>query len=191
MEDEAALIAQAKAGSMDAFTRLVGIHQARVRAFLARNVRDQHVADDLAQETFFSAFRSLASYEPGEAPFGVWLVGVARNWALTYLRGKTRQRNREAGAFEAALAGWKVQRLESAAGSPAQEDGRTAALEKCLASLPSHSAGIVQNFYYKGFRTAEIAREMGKREDMIRKSLQRIRQTLRDCVRRRLTLEGR
>src|SRR5262245_31960839 len=136
MDDEAELIGQAKAGSMDAFTRLVGIHQARVRAFLARYVRDNHVADDLAQETFFSAFKSLGNYEPGEAPLGVWLIGIARNWALTYLRGRTRQKNHEVGALEAALAGWKVRRLEEPGGSPSQEDGRTAALEKCLRYLP-------------------------------------------------------
>ena len=190
MEEEAPLIDQAKAGSVDAFTSLVGIYQARIRAFLARYVRDPHVSDDLAQETFFSAFRSLATYDPGMAPFGVWLLGIARNSALVFLRGKTRQRNVEAAALESALAGWKAQRLESAGGSALREHGRTDALEKCLASLPSQSAEIVQNFYFRGSRIAEIARTTGKREDLIRKSLQRSRQALRDCVRRRLALEG-
>lgn len=191
MDEEGLLVAQARAGSVEAFTRLVGIHQARVRSFLARYVDDHHIADDLAQEAFFSAYRTLQTYDPGDAPLGVWLIGIARNRALTYLRSTVRRRARESGAVEAALSGWKVHRLESETGSPAREDGRIAALEKCMGKLPEQSAAMVENYYFKGLRAAEIARGLGKREDMVRKALMRIRQALRHCVEHRLALEGR
>ena len=60
--EEAALILSAQEGSTEAFSRLVVLHQARVRAFVSRFVREDDVADDLAQEVFISAFRSMKDW---------------------------------------------------------------------------------------------------------------------------------
>ncbi|RPH39114.1 MAG: RNA polymerase sigma factor, partial [Planctomycetota bacterium] len=54
--EEADLIAKAQRGSTEAFSGLVLLHQSRVRAFVSRFVREDDVADDLAQEVFIIAF---------------------------------------------------------------------------------------------------------------------------------------
>lgn len=62
-----------------AFGELVRRHQSAVRGFLRRLTGGQHaLADDLAQETFLSAYRDLGRYR-GEAAFSTWLMGVAYN----------------------------------------------------------------------------------------------------------------
>lgn len=62
-----------------AFGELVRRHQSAVRGFLRRLTGGQHaLADDLAQETFLSAYRDLARYR-GDAPFSSWLFGIAYN----------------------------------------------------------------------------------------------------------------
>src|SRR5262245_7201978 len=104
--DEAGWIAEARKGSREAFTELVRLHQGRIRAYLGRQLRQQETADDVAQEVFLAAYRSLSSYR-GEVPFALWLLGIARNSALMQLRGELRRRAREAGLREA-LAEWQL-----------------------------------------------------------------------------------
>jgi RNA polymerase sigma-70 factor (ECF subfamily) len=62
-----------------AFGELVRRHQSVVRNF-ARNLTggDAAFADDLAQETFIQAYRSLSHYR-GESAFPTWLLGIAHN----------------------------------------------------------------------------------------------------------------
>jgi RNA polymerase sigma factor (sigma-70 family) len=62
-----------------AFGELVRRHQSAVRHFLRHLVRGDHaLADDLAQETFVQAYRSLAQFQ-GRASFSTWLLGIAHN----------------------------------------------------------------------------------------------------------------
>lgn len=62
-----------------AFGELVLRHQSAVRHFLRHLTRgDAALADDLAQDTFIQAHRSLARYR-GDAAFATWLLGIAHN----------------------------------------------------------------------------------------------------------------
>lgn len=62
-----------------AFGLLVQRHQSAVRRFLRHLTRgDAALADDLAQETFVQAWRSLARFQGGSA-FVTWLLGIAHN----------------------------------------------------------------------------------------------------------------
>lgn len=62
-----------------AFGELVRRHQSAVRRFLRHLASgDAALADDLAQEAFVDAWRSLARFR-GEASFLTWLLGIARN----------------------------------------------------------------------------------------------------------------
>ncbi len=64
-------------GDQAAFTELVRRHQSPIRQFLRRLTRlDTARADDLAQETFWKAYRNLAGYR-GEGRFRSWLFKIA------------------------------------------------------------------------------------------------------------------
>lgn len=61
----------------DAYARLVRLHQSAVRQLLRRLTRgDAARADDLAQDVFFKAYRSIAGYR-GEGRFISWLLKIA------------------------------------------------------------------------------------------------------------------
>ena len=67
----------------DAFASLVRMHQSAVRQFLRRlTAPDWSRADDLAQETFWKAYRHLASYE-GRGRFVSWLFRIAYQLFIT------------------------------------------------------------------------------------------------------------
>ena len=73
---EPALVARARAGSADAFGRLVHMHQQALRAFLRRLCGNAADADDLAQEAFVFAWEHIGRFDPGR-PFRPWLFGIA------------------------------------------------------------------------------------------------------------------
>src|SRR5262249_8432307 len=134
VEDEAQLVAQARAGSPAAFTELVRLHHRSVRAYLSRLVRSADAVEDLAQEVFLHAYQQLAAY-PGAAPLLAWLLGIARNRALQHLRGETRRLRREGRHREANLAEWRRQLAETDAAEPDELSRQLAALDDCLGRL--------------------------------------------------------
>ena len=73
----------------DDFACLVRRHQGPVRGLLLRLVKgDQALADDLAQETFLSAFRAIDQFR-AEAKFTTWLYRIAWNAFLQHERKST------------------------------------------------------------------------------------------------------
>jgi len=185
-DEEIRLVEDAQRGSEEAFTELLRRHQARVRSYLARFVRDRAVIDDLGQETFLAAYRRLSTYR-GEVPLNLWLLGIARNAALSYLRAEERRRQREGRKVQAALAGWLAAHIESAASDEGRE---VSALEECVKALPEPSARLIEEFYFNGSRGAELARRTGKSEGTLWVTLLRLRRALRECVQGRMAPKG-
>jgi RNA polymerase sigma factor (sigma-70 family) len=73
-----------------AFGELVRNHQSALRNFLRHLTGGDHaLADDLAQETFVQAYRSLSRFQ-GTANFSTWLLGIAHNqWRNARRRQRT------------------------------------------------------------------------------------------------------
>ena len=101
-----ALVDEAKAGSTGAFARLVERHQQPLRAFLRRTCGDWAAADDLAQETFLTAWSRIGKLQAG-ASVRAWLCGIGYHKHLSAVRsaGRARARDRAWQAEEAPLSG--------------------------------------------------------------------------------------
>ena len=188
-EDALPLISRIRAGSRDAFTELVRVHQAKVRSYLGRFLRDGDLVDDIAQETFIAAYRSLDSYKE-QSTLGSWLLGIARNLALKHVRDEQRRRSRESESLEVAFSRWSAHRLESEEPSVLRHEQVMEALRTCLGGLQKHSAGILRDAYVKGRSAAEIASDLGKTEGTVWVTLLRIRQSLRECIGEKLARAG-
>jgi RNA polymerase sigma-70 factor (ECF subfamily) len=92
--EDAALLAEARAGSRLALSRLIDRHQQAVRAFLRRVAADREEADDLAQETFVAAWAHLASWR-GQSSVRSWLLGIAWRKARSAGRSMFRRMARD------------------------------------------------------------------------------------------------
>jgi RNA polymerase sigma-70 factor (ECF subfamily) len=183
MDGELRWVEEARAGSAPAFSQLVRAHQAAVRAYLGRYLRDSEAADDLAQETFLAAWRTLSTWK-GESPLRLWLLGIARHRALSHLRDEERRRAKAVDSVDAVLAPLLARRAE--ADAPEVHERRVAALRGCLETLPPASASIVDEFYFRNRSANELARSAGKSENAIWMALMRVRLALRRCVEGRL-----
>ena len=82
---DATLVEHALAGSQDAYRALVERHSRAVLTLVARMVRDQGVAEELAQDAFVKAFGALRSFDPSYK-FSNWILRIAHNVAVDHLR---------------------------------------------------------------------------------------------------------
>jgi RNA polymerase sigma-70 factor (ECF subfamily) len=187
-EDEARLIEKSRSGDSGAFTELVVLHQGRVRAYIGGTINRGDVVDDLAQEVFLSALRSLDTFK-AEAPFGVWLLGIARHKTLMHLRREVRRLARESRSLETVLADLRLRSMESDELNLIRREQEITALQRCLERLPPGGAAMISDRYFRARSITDIAREQGKREGTVRMSLLRLRQVLRECVEARLARE--
>ncbi|WP_144476003.1 RNA polymerase sigma factor [Cytobacillus oceanisediminis] len=55
--------------------------------YLYRSTMNQHIAEDLTQDTFLKAFHSLSSYR-GESSLKTWLFKIARNTYINFSKKK-------------------------------------------------------------------------------------------------------
>lgn len=85
--DDEDLVRSAQAGDYPAFEELVRRHQKNVYALALGMLRNTAEAEEVAQETFLSAFTHLDSFR-GEARFSTWLYRVTSNHALMRMRKK-------------------------------------------------------------------------------------------------------
>ena len=86
-EESDTLVVLARRGNDQAFAELVNRHQSKLRNLLRRLCNDPALADDLAQQAFLEAWRSIKNLQSSGA-FGAWLKQVAINTWLKHSRSK-------------------------------------------------------------------------------------------------------
>jgi RNA polymerase sigma-70 factor, ECF subfamily len=176
--DERALVARARAGDEEAFAGLVRLHQARLRAMLARYLIAADDVYDLVQEAFIDAYRSLGSFDP-EREFGPWLRTICRNRMISFLR--QRRRARPLSLVDEAIA---ERAADPAAEARADE---LSALRGCLQGLQAEHRALVDLRYVQSVPVKDISQRYGKSETSVSMMLLRIREALLKCLRRQAT----
>jgi RNA polymerase sigma-70 factor (ECF subfamily) len=88
-DSDAYLVARALEGDLPSFERLVARYQNKIMGYAARMLSDHNEAEDVAQEAFIKAYRSLDAFR-GESSFSTWLYRIATNLCIDRLRKKKR-----------------------------------------------------------------------------------------------------
>ncbi len=70
---------------METFETIYEVNFSRVYAFLFRLCKDENLAEELTQETFFQAFRSFYRFR-GDSELFTWLASIAKHTFFAYLR---------------------------------------------------------------------------------------------------------
>lgn len=163
------LVEAARSGSTAAFARLVERHQQALRAFLRRTCGNWAQADDLAQETFLSAWERIGTLEAG-ASVRAWLCGIGYNKHLTASRSAGRSRAREAA--------WEAEKPPS---SGAMSDERLT-LEAAMSGLPADQRACVALCLAADFSHAEAAEALGLPLGTVKSHVTRGRARLLDAL---------
>ena len=148
----------------DAMARLFDASFERIHRYLARMVRDEHVVDDLVQETFLRLQKGLATYDP-ERALQPWVFTVASN----VLRDHFGARRLETLDVDE-LAGGPAEPSERGEAPTARldRDECAQAAARALASLPEAARAVVLLRHNEGLAFAEIASALGISEDTAR-----------------------
>jgi RNA polymerase sigma-70 factor (ECF subfamily) len=92
--DEAALVAELRAGSEEAFAWLIARYHQPIYSLLARTVQDRGDAADLAQEVFVKVFRGVGNFH-GESTLRTWIYRIALREASNQRRWWSRHKQQE------------------------------------------------------------------------------------------------
>jgi len=89
--DDATIMLELRAGNMVAFDFLIQKYRKPIVHFMFRMVRNQAVAEELAQEVFLRVYRSRKTYR-AEARFSTWLYRIATNLGVNHARDTRQER---------------------------------------------------------------------------------------------------
>jgi RNA polymerase sigma-70 factor (ECF subfamily) len=157
MADEQELVRRARAGSRDAFTQLVRLHARLVWAQLQGMARDPAWVEDLCQETFLRAWRSIKTLEE-DGSFRAWLLSIARRLCWDFQQREGRRPDVEASAPPPP--------------EPAAEE-RGEVVRRALAELPERYRLPLTLRYLEGMGYEEISRQLGLTNGSLRGLLAR------------------
>jgi len=169
--DESFLIARARRGDPSAFEEIVRLYQRRVYGVALRIVRAHDVADDVTQEAFLRAWRSLDRFDL-ERPFGPWVCRIAANLAVNHVRSP---RAREEG-----LPDGHAETRTSAPGplGTLLDAEGTRVLETAMAGLPPDQRAVLVLRVVEEQSYAEIAETLGISPGTVMSRLFRARERL-------------
>jgi RNA polymerase sigma-70 factor, ECF subfamily len=159
-------VTRAKAGNMDGHRYLYARYADNVFSYVRKIVRDEHDAEDVTQQVFAKLFRTIGRYEERNVPFAAWILRVARNAAIDYMRSN------------------RLVPCEEVRGADQQTDESRhecrRSLTDALSSLPSEQREVIVMRHLVGLSPREIAGKLGKSESAIhglhhrgRRSMQR------------------
>lgn len=177
------LVQRARAGDLDAFADLVHRYQCRVIEYVNGVVLDRDLADEVSQEAFLAAFQSLETFDQ-RSEFATWLIGIARNKAVSALRSRIARRRREQKVGLESLVQWQLDSLEKA--SESQQRERIESLRECIEKLPPQQRELLQRHYHENESAVSIAKGLKRKASGVRMTLMRLRQLLGRCVENQL-----
>jgi RNA polymerase sigma-70 factor (ECF subfamily) len=167
---DAADAARVLAGDLDAFEGIVRRWQGRLVNLAWRFCRDRAAAEDLAQEAFVKAFRSLGTFR-GEAAFSTWLTAIAVNSYRSRLR-----------AEGPPLLSLDLATALAAEASPLrglQERDQAETVRRAVLALPRRYREAIVLYYFQERQLADAARVLGIAEGTLKARLHRGRELLR------------
>lgn len=160
-------------GDNSAFARLVDKHKDMVFSIILKIVHSREDAEEVAQDVFLKAFRSLGSFER-KSRFSTWLFRIAYNAAITRSR---RKKYEFIPLDDRLMANYSEDEIRLSAGQMDSED-RKMLIESALNKLPGEDNLLITLFYKTGNSVEEISDITGLTESNVKVRLHRIRKRL-------------
>jgi RNA polymerase sigma-70 factor (ECF subfamily) len=177
--DDAALVARAKSGNVEAFEALYRRHGGRVHALCLRLTADGQRAAELTQDVFVRAWDGLPAFR-GESAFGSWLHRIAVNASLMSRRSDQRRTSRVSLAEDLAT---PTTSAPDAIVAPRDVESAID-LERALQSLPAGARAAFVLHEIEGYTHEEIAGLTGIAAGTVRAQLHRARRLLMEALER-------
>ncbi|MEN0056738.1 MAG: sigma-70 family RNA polymerase sigma factor [Mucilaginibacter sp.] len=179
------LIQQTLLGDQSAYADLVKRHQRFVFTLALRFAKGREDAEEIAQDCFVKAYRSLSSFQ-GQSKFTTWLYSIVYTTAMTFLRKKRIATD----SIDDENTYIQVESQESGFDTNNVENkSRLFYLNQAIDQLLPDDATIITLFYKGEQSLEEIAQALGMETNTIKVKLFRARQRLKEKLERNLKQE--
>jgi RNA polymerase sigma-70 factor (ECF subfamily) len=170
------IISRILKGEQSAFTLLVEKYQNYVFTLVLRFTENREDAEEIAQDVFVKAYRSLADFR-GDSKFSTWLFTITRTTCLSYLRKK----KLDTQSLDNERTGLQVENRESGFNANlVEQKSRHTMLSQAISMLSVDDAQVL-NLFYKAEQTLEeIGKIMRMDPNTVKVKLHRARQRLKE-----------
>ncbi len=178
--DDKDIIARVLNGDQGAYAVLVNRYQNLVFTICLRYVKTREDAEEVAQDVFVKAYRSLADFK-GQSKFSTWLYTITTTSSITFLRKKkldVHSLDNENVFAKASLqdSGMSANQVE--------QKSRVNMVNQAIQLLSPDDAQVI-TLFYKGEQTLEeIAKTLGKEANAVKVQLHRARSRLKEKMER-------
>jgi RNA polymerase sigma-70 factor (ECF subfamily) len=171
---DADLVARLQRRDPQALAELYDRYGRLAYSLVLRMVRDAAIAEDLVQETFLRVWNRVQGFDAGKGSIGPWLLAVARNRAIDYLRSAG-GRERNAVEFE--------ETDHPALYTDMEHDllvsDKARRVKAAMERLPANHRQVIELAYFEGLSQTEMAERMGQPLGTVKTWVRAALQTLR------------
>ena len=171
------LIQRILSGDESAFTTLVEKHRKRIHSLAWREIGDFHAAQEITQDTFIQAFKSLPSLRDPNR-FSGWLHVIAKRQCIEWLRRKPITMQSLDAMPKAELERLSYARYLEEEQAQASTDGLREIVERLLQKLPVNERSVMVLHYYKGLTCEEVSALLDVSLNTVKSRLYRARKRL-------------
>jgi RNA polymerase sigma-70 factor (ECF subfamily) len=181
-KDESDLVRRLKERDPHAMSDLYDRYGRLAYSLIYRIVRNGAAAEDLVQETFLRVWNRVQSFDRQKGALGPWILTVARNRAIDYLRSIDGRMS--AGALE--LDKVENPALFSEFSDNAMSIDRARRLKSAFEKLNTNQRMVIELAYFEGLSQTEMAAQMkqplGTVKTWVRSALKILREELTEAA---------
>lgn len=162
MQEEQSLVERAQQHDQEAFAELYERYFDKIYRYITLKIGDRCEAEDMTQQVFLKALKSISSFKWQDVPFSSWLYRIAHNQVVDHLRQKTRRPTAE--LEEAILP-------DDPEASPQQKLEENISLEELVQAthhLTAAQREVIALRFTSELPVAEVARLMGRSEGAVK-----------------------
>jgi RNA polymerase sigma-70 factor, ECF subfamily len=174
--EDSALVARLKRRDPQALAELYDRYGRLAYALVLRVVRDKAIAEDLVQETFLRVWNRVQSIDSEKGAIAPWLLAIARNRAIDYLRSSAGRDRSSAVELDESDHAPLYREMEAGLLVSDQVRRVKAAMEK----LAPNYRTVVELAYFEGLSQSEMSAQMGQPLGTIKTWVRTALQSLRD-----------
>ena len=156
--NEQDLIERLRRRDPDAMSDLYDRYSRIVYSIILRVVRNSAVAEELSQETFLRAWNRSGDFDATRGKIGPWLLTIARNRAIDYLRSTAGQQ--QATTFELVSSERVTLFVNTEQRMVDQEQARR--IRAAFSQLKKNQREVLELAYFEGLSQSEMAEKLGQ-----------------------------
>lgn len=179
------LIQHVLQGNTAAYAELVERYRNFVFTIVLRYISNREDAEEVSQDIFVKAFRSLADFK-GASKFSTWLYTITTTTSLTFLRKK----KLEVQSLDNEKVFAVADNVDSGmSANQIEQKSRLAMVNEAIKMLSPDDAQIITLFYKGEQSLEEIAQIMGKEANAVKVQLHRARTRLKEKMTKHFSAE--